>query len=230
MCNDREKLIAYLYDEADASERRQVDAHLAECPECREELRGLRGVRQDLLAWDVPAHESVWKPFATPVATAWWKQVPAWGLAAAATLIFGVGLAGGMAARVLAPLPVVAQAQAPIVSAPAAVPQTVSASPEQVRALEDRLASIERVALTPPAPRASAVSLTRTELDQLITDSEGRINKRTADKLYRMMLDIDRQRARDMVTVTQQINAAQQENASLMGRVITARSPEKEKE
>ena len=67
MCDDREKLIAYLYDEATAAERRQVDAHLATCAECREELRSLRGVRQDLLAWDVPAHESVMNvvPFCT---------------------------------------------------------------------------------------------------------------------------------------------------------------------
>jgi len=231
MCNDREKLIAYLYDETSAGERRQVDAHLAECPECREELRGLRGVRQDLLAWDVPAHESVWKPFVTPVATVWWKQVPAWGLAAAATLVFGVGLAGGLAARALAPVPVVSQAQVLPQTAPVAVPQPVSASPEQVRALEARLASVERVALTSPAPsRGAAVSLTRAELEQLISDSEGRINKRTAAKLYSMMLDIDKQRTRDLITVTQQINEAQQQNASLMGRVITARSTEKEKE
>ena len=92
MCDDRETLIAYLYDEATAAERRQVDAHLATCAECREELRSLRGVRQDLLAWDVPAHESVWKPFASPQPVAWWRQVPAWGLAAAAAL----GLMGGL--------------------------------------------------------------------------------------------------------------------------------------
>ncbi|MEI6245243.1 MAG: zf-HC2 domain-containing protein [Acidobacteriota bacterium] len=234
MCDDREKLIAYLYDEASASERRLADAHLAECAECREELRGLRSVRQDLLSWDVPEHESVWKPFVNPVAAVWWKQVPAWGLAAAATLVFGLGLAGGFAARAMAGAPVVMQAQAPAPAQPqVATPQTVAASPEQVRALEDRLASIERVALTPPsAPRASTVSLTRAELDQLLIDSEGRINKRTADKLYKMMLDIDKQRTRDLITVTQQINEAQQQNASLMGRVITAsnRSPEKEKE
>jgi hypothetical protein len=237
MCNDREKLIAYLYDEASASERRQADAHLAECAECRDELRGLRSVRQDLLAWDVPDHESVWKPFVTPAATVWWKQVPAWGLAAAATLVFGLGMAGGFAARALAAAPIATQAQvtpqpAPVPTA-AAVPQTVAATPEQVRALEERLASIERVALTQPATsQANTVSLTRAEVDQLLNDTEGRINKRTADKLYKMMLDIDRQRTRDLLSVTQQINEAQQQNASLMGRVITAsnRSPEKEKE
>ena len=237
-CDDREKLIAYLYDEASASERRQVDAHLAGCAECRDELRGLRSVRQDLLAWDVPEHESVWKPFVTPVAAVWWKQVPAWGLAAAATLVFGLGMAGGFVARSLASVPVATQAQVqPTASPTATVPQTVAATPEQVRALEARLASIERVTLAQPAPapvtsRASTVSLTRADVDQLISDSEGRVNKRTADKLYKMMLDIDRQRTRDQLSVTQQINAAQQENASLMGRVITAsnRSTEKEKE
>ena len=89
MCDDRELLIAYLYDEVDASGRRQMDAHLATCADCREELRSLRDVRQDLLAWDVPEHQSVWKPFVTPAPVVWWRQVPAWGFAAAAAVMFG---------------------------------------------------------------------------------------------------------------------------------------------
>ena len=230
MCDDREKLIAYLYDEASASERRLMDAHLVGCAECREEFRGLRSVRQDLLAWDVPQHESVWKPFVTTVATPWWKQVPAWGYAAAATLMFGIGLAGGFAARALASAPVVMQAQ--VLPAPqAAAPQAVAATPAQVRALEDRLASVERVALTRPEPtRVSTPGLTRAELEQLLSDSEGKINKRTADKLYKMMLDIDKQRTRDLLAVTQQINEAQQQNNANLYKVATRPAPEKEKE
>ena len=251
MCDDREKLIAYLYDEASATERRQVDAHLAGCEECREELRGFRSVRQDLLAWDVPEHGSVWKPFVTPQPALWWKQVPAWGYAAAATLIFGIGLAGGFAARALAtPAPIVgitAQTQTqPSMTAAAtnATPQTIAATPEQVRALEERLASIERVALTSSAsPRGNveptghvpletgqSVVLTRAELDQILKESEGRINERTARKLVSMMVDMEKQRSRDMATVTQQINEAQQLTNANLVRVATRGTPEKEKE
>ena len=123
------------------------------------------------------------------------------------------------------------QAQVQLQPVPVSAP--LAATPAQVRALEERLASIERVALaTPASPKANAVSFTRAELEQLISDSEGRINKRTASKLVSMMVDIDKQRLRDLQVVTQQINEAQQQNASLMGRVITAsaRSTEKEKE
>ncbi len=238
MCDDREKLIAYLYDEADASERRQMDAHLAGCAECREELRSFRSVRQDLLAWDVPAHESVWKPFATPVITPWYRQVPAWGLAAAATLVFGIGLAGGFAARALAAGPVATQAQTQPAPQPVLVAQPIGATPAQVSALEERLASLERVALTSAdrvsltssQPSATTASLTRADLESLLKETEGRINERTARKLVSMMVDMEKQRARDMVAVTQQINEAQQQNYVNLSKVATRGTLEKEKE
>jgi hypothetical protein len=231
MCDDREKLIAYLYDEADASERRQVESHLTGCAECREELRSLRSVRQDLLAWDVPDHGSVWKPFATPVITPWYRQVPAWGLAAAATLVFGIGLAGGFAARALAAGPVATQAQVQPQPAPVAVPQITAATPEQVQALEARLAAIERSALSRPAVQTvSSMSLTRADVEQLLRDSEGRINERTARKLVSMMVDMEKQRTRDMLAVTQQINEAQQTNYANLSKVATRGTLEKEKE
>ena len=232
MCDDREKLIAYLYDEADASERRQMDAHLIGCAECREELRGLRAVRQDLLAWEVPDHGSVWTPFAAPQPTVWWRQVPAWGLAAAAILVFGIGLAGGIAARALTSAPPVVQAQVQpqpqAVAAP--VPQTVAATPEEVRALEERIASIERLALRRPEPaRVSDVALTRPELEQLIKESEGRINQRTAQKIYSAVIDMANQRQRDMAALTQQISDAQAQTYGNLARVAN-RGVEKEKE
>src|SRR6185436_15440802 len=102
MCEQRENLIPYPYDEADANERRAVEQHLESCETCREELRAFRDVRQDLLAWDVPAHESVWKPFVTARPQPVWRAMPAWGLAAAAAVVFAIGGAGGYAGRVLA--------------------------------------------------------------------------------------------------------------------------------
>src|SRR5207244_3539312 len=62
MCDERERLIGYVYDECDAGEKRLVEAHLQTCETCREEIGGLRRVRTDLLAWDVPDHGSAWTP------------------------------------------------------------------------------------------------------------------------------------------------------------------------
>ena len=50
MCNEREKLIGYLYDEGDSSERDAVRQHLETCAECRSEIGSLRSVREDLVA------------------------------------------------------------------------------------------------------------------------------------------------------------------------------------
>lgn len=227
MCDDRETLIAYLYDEATAAERRQVDAHLATCADCREELRSLRGVRQDLLAWDVPAHESVWKPFAAPQPVVWWRQVPAWGLAAAATLVFGVGLAGGYVAA--APIKAAAAAQ---------LAQTQQApNADAVRALEQRLASVEQAAARQTASaapvsltREAPAGLTRAEVENLLRDTEGRINERTARKLVSILLDMEKARARDMAAVTQQISGVQATTNENLLRVMTARTPDKDKE
>jgi hypothetical protein len=103
MCNERDRLIAYLYDECDATERDAVQQHLDGCDECRTEVAGLRGVREDLLAWEVPAHGSVWTPFAPAPVRPSWRQVPAWAMAAAAGLVLLAGAAGGAAVQAFAP-------------------------------------------------------------------------------------------------------------------------------
>ena len=51
MCDERERLIDYLYEEGDLRDRAEVQAHLADCATCREEIAELRAVRQDLMAW-----------------------------------------------------------------------------------------------------------------------------------------------------------------------------------
>lgn len=229
MCDDRETLIAYLYDEATADERRRVDAHLAGCAECRDELRSLHGVRRDLLAWDVPARDSVWKPFAAPSPVAWWRQVPAWGLAAAAALVFGVGLAGGYVAAT----PIRAAAVAQL----ATQAQSLSPSADAVRQIEQRLASVEQAASareTAVVPvrlaREAPAGLTRGDVESLLRDTEGRINERTARKLVSILLDMEKARARDMAAVTQQISSVQATTNENLLRVMNVRTPDRDKE
>jgi len=95
MCTERERLVDYIYNECDAAERERMQQHLDSCHECRAEVKSLRSVREDLLAWDVPAHESVWRPFKPAPVLPFWRQVPAWTLAAAASLVLLSGAAGG---------------------------------------------------------------------------------------------------------------------------------------
>lgn len=137
MCDQREHLIEYAYDECSADERRLVEEHLTSCDSCRDELGGLRRVRHDLLAWDVPDPGSVWKPFAPQPRASMWREVPAWALAAAASVMFLVGAAGGVATHAFmkkeTPPPVVANA------AP------VQLNAQQLAALEARLRDVARV-------------------------------------------------------------------------------------
>jgi hypothetical protein len=105
MCDERERLIGYVYDECDAEDRRHIEVHLESCPVCRQEISGLRGVREDLLAWSVPEHTPVWRPAPVVVAVPWWRQSPGWGLAAAAAVVLLAGVAGAAATRVVTPPP-----------------------------------------------------------------------------------------------------------------------------
>ena len=45
MCNSKEPLVGYLYDELDADGRRAFETHLKTCAECRDELASLRSTR-----------------------------------------------------------------------------------------------------------------------------------------------------------------------------------------
>ena len=103
MCNQRDRLIGFIYGEGAANELDEVQKHLDTCADCRAEVAGLRSVREDLLAWNVPDHESVWRPFAPAPVTPWWRQVPAWAMAAAASVLVVSGAAGGAIAHALLP-------------------------------------------------------------------------------------------------------------------------------
>jgi len=235
MCEERENLVAYLYDEVDANERKSVEKHLSSCETCREELRAFRDVRQDLLAWDVPAHESVWKPFVTARTQPVWRQMPAWAMAAAAMLVFAIGGAGGFAGRALA-----SRAEADVPSARAAVQApaepasvTPAATRDELRALQARLADVERAASARTVPTASAPTVSEAamiaKVEQLIRESEGRVSAKTSQRIWNMVTDLNAQRNADLARVTQQISDAQERTNGNILAVKNMRS-EKEKE
>jgi anti-sigma factor RsiW len=236
MCEQRENLIAYLYDEADANERRIVEAHLASCETCREELRAFRDVRQDLLAWDVPAHESVWKPFVTARTQPVWRQMPAWAMAAAAMLVFGIGVAGGYAGRVMA-----SRADAPAQVAAVQPPSqpvnvTPAASLEDLRALQSRMSDLERaasvrtVSAAPVSVSASSDAAILAKVEQLIREGEGRVTKKTLQRVISIVGEMDTQRRRDNAMLLQQVNDMQERTNGTILAVKNTLRPEKEKE
>jgi hypothetical protein len=139
MCGEREQLLAFVYDESDGQERRALERHLDECASCRDEVNALRQVRQDLLAWEVPSHRPIWRPPVTERPTLSWRDVPAWALTAAASLVLAVGAAGGAVTQAFLARPA---AVPPVVASPALVataPSAPSVTPAELAALEARV-------------------------------------------------------------------------------------------
>jgi anti-sigma factor RsiW len=114
-CDDKATLVAYLYDEIDASDRRRVEEHLQQCAACAAEVGALSGVRTQLTQWAPPAAELGFTVVATnrdaansettrtdaakaeppPPATVlrpaqWWNTVPVWAQAVAAIFVLAV--------------------------------------------------------------------------------------------------------------------------------------------
>jgi hypothetical protein len=157
MCDEREHLIDYVYDECDPRERQRVETHLSTCGDCLEEIQGLRQARHDLLAWDVPEHGSVWRPFAPPRQRASVRDIPAWAMAAAAGIIFMAGAAGGVATRMLmpvanVPVPVVQAAPLPVITALPAATLTDA----DIAKIEARILDRVRVQMGPAVVATSA--------------------------------------------------------------------------
>lgn len=184
MCDERERLIAYVYGEAEGRERQQTEAHLGECHVCRAEVSGLRSVRDDLLAWDVPKHEPIWRPFvpapAVPVRASW----PRWALATAAGALFTAGLAGGMAARGWVPQSRPAATMASETTATVPAPQLVSTvTAEDLARMEaailERVRSemIERLRVSAPTGTgpASSANLARVSASSRPDDTQARL-------------------------------------------------------
>lgn len=79
----RDRMLDVLYGEASDEDRRAVEDHHGSCPDCREELAALRGLRRRLAAWSVPATAVPRRPAAAAPA--------AMALALAACAVLAVG-------------------------------------------------------------------------------------------------------------------------------------------
>ena len=189
MCDERERLIGYIYDECDADERRQIETHLKSCSTCQAEIGGLQSVRTDLLAWDVPEHAPIWRPMPAVVAppVVWWRQSPGWALAAAATVVLAAGIAGGAATRLMMP-------------GPTPVQQTAGVSHTELTAMQQQIVSMLRSELQRVSDRSAASNAPTAQLvsdgpsaadvERRVLDKLGESDRRTLEQLTRMFTDV----------------------------------------
>ncbi len=104
-CTDKDTLIAFLYGECDDATSAAVNAHVADCPACADEVRGFARVRETLSQWAPPDRVGGFRLVrdepAVPARAAtvlrparWWQgPLPVLGRVAAAILLFAGGAA-----------------------------------------------------------------------------------------------------------------------------------------
>lgn len=221
-CDDKQRLIAFLYGEAGDRDRADVEAHLATCVACAEEVEELRAVRVDLNAWQPPDADLGFRIVReSETASRRWRQVPAWAplaLAAGLVLAFAASVQveyGNGAIIVRTGWATVgaqpnAAAASPVVPATAATQPGATMSQAEVQAalasLESRLraemagprtASMPAAGVGAQFDRAGLVK----QVESLIEASERRQQRELAFRLAQAMQDVDTQRRSDMVRI-----------------------------
>jgi len=169
-----------LYGEADAAARARVEAHLAGCDACREEMAALRGVRRDLREWALPAA----RPSFTPRGVV----VPRW-LAAAAVLLFLFGATLGVTGYVSLRRALVAQE--------ARAAEAERRHREEVQALQASLARPRGA----PLDAATVLAGLDARIDERLRASEARQVARLDTRIAGWEERADAQRRVDMARV-----------------------------
>jgi anti-sigma factor RsiW len=219
-CDDKQTLIAYLYDELDAAARQRVDAHLLACTHCAEEVRALGHVRAELAEWTPPEAElgfavvrkseqesaKVLRP------AAWWQTVPTWARAAAAVLVLAAGAAIANLQVRSGPdgFSVTTGWMAVPVAAPVAEPDNTDEWKNALVSLEQQLRSEIRSSREQEAVRVSAQpadQATIRRVQQLLAASEERQDRELALRLTQFAREMDMQRRTDFQRITRGFGA-----------------------
>lgn len=229
-CGNPDILMAYLYEEGDAHERRAFEAHLRTCASCAREVADLRSVRGDLAAWAPPEAVLDFRIVRDTAPTrrfAWLAvpELPVWAQFAAATLVVGiaVGISGlevtyhpadGLSVRAGWNTPAAgAPVATPAVQA-AAVPGREAPWKADLVALREELRS-ERQQAAPASASAPAEGQTRlaatsqvlsdaafeARVRELIEASETRQQREMALRIAQVVRDMDTQRRADLARV-----------------------------
>src|SRR3954469_14427106 len=98
MCDSKELLVSYLYDDLHASAKTTREPHVVSCVDCREDVAALRTTRGEIALWTPPEPDFGFRivrgaSAPPPAPTPRFHIAPAWGLAAAAVLVLAIGAA-----------------------------------------------------------------------------------------------------------------------------------------
>lgn len=210
-CGDKNALVAYLYEECEPELRDVISGHLTRCDSCASEVDGLGWTRSRLEVWTPPMPQL---GFQMPVPTRdvrlpWWRApMPAWAQAAAALVIFGVGLSVGLARGPVAAPQV---ASNPPAAAAQAAP-TTGPTRTDLAELEERIKSeIAQLRNVAPVRQVVATSDDETmkKVEALLVQSEERQRREFTLRTVEMARDFEAQRRIDMASVREAVGQFQ---------------------
>jgi hypothetical protein len=219
MCESKDLLVAFLYGELDAADRRTFQTHLNSCAECREELPGLRTTRGQIASWTPPEPDfgfRIVRGAAAPPPTPRFRIAPAWGLAAAAVLVMAMAAAianievryggDGLVVRTGwnrggdAVPATVRQVGAPD-AAPADWSVQAAALDRRLRELETSARALGPVQLA-GAPAVSDADVLR-RVREMVGQSETRQQREFGARIAQIMRDFDTKRKLDLAAIDQ---------------------------
>jgi hypothetical protein len=236
-CGDTAALVSYLYDECDPVDCEVISTHVSLCGACEAELAALQSARAHLPSWTPPEAELGFrvvgarnsgsrtpisvgaKPLgadsgAPPPSGSWWRQpLPAWAQAAAACLLFAIGLwlgiVRGSTPGALPTDPVADIATAgrePAATSTASTPVPV-ASRAELEALERRLSDeltelrTETASAITAAPSGVSEAQVLARVRVLVEESERRQQRELALRTAQVVRDFDSQRQVDLAQI-----------------------------
>jgi Putative zinc-finger len=208
MCDSKELLVGFLYDEIDPVSKRTFERHLKTCADCRDELAELGATREQIALWAPPDADlgfRIVRGSAEPAPTRvrLFSFSPAWGFAAAALLVLAMGAA-------MANLDVRYGSEGLVVrtgwnhSADPQAGVTPVDWKAQAEQLNRRLTDLEQSLSTPSAVQhVSTSELSEQRVRDIVGQSETRQQRAVATRLSELMREVDAQRRLDLVTIGQ---------------------------
>lgn len=217
MCDSKELLVGFLYDEIDPVSKRSFERHLLTCADCRDELAELGATREQIALWAPPDADlgfRIVRGAAEPAPSRprWFFLSPAWGLAAATIIMFAIGAAiANLDVRYGSDGLVVRTGWTHAADAQAVTPVDWKA---QAHELDRRLRDLEQAAAQRPVVQnASTSDLSDADLLQRVRDivdqSETRQRRVTAARLTELMREVDAQRRLDLASIDQHMTRLQ---------------------